>query len=128
MVSGEHVPIRGSPDAVVGALVHILKTAAPLQQDLQNSVTSSHAVNEEAWNQRIHHAGDVKVDTASGSMITASGFFKSRTAADALEELRRYKEIKELLLKQDGSVSLDVLQEENVYPVGETGSKDSLEF
>lgn len=113
MVSGELIPVRRSPDALVGALVRMLKTAAPLQQDLPNSVAPSASVNDEVWNHGIQHnkvkeVGTEKIDTVSGSMVTASGLSKSRTTTVALEELKRYKEMKELLLRRRGSQSLDV--------------------
>jgi len=119
LVSGQLIPVRRSPDAAVGALVRMFKTAAPLRQNLPNPVTYSQAVKQEAWNQGIPYYKDQEVGveetgSVSGSMITASGLFKSRTAADALEELKSYKEMKELLLRQHGPQSLDVVQAENV--------------
>lgn len=113
MVSGELIPVRRSPDARLGALVRMLKTAAPLRQDLLNSVAPSPSLKDGVWKHGIQHnkvkdAGMEKFDIASGSMITASGLSRSRTAAGALEELKRYKELKELLLRQSGCQSLDV--------------------
>ncbi|EHA8588470.1 putative Autophagy-related protein 13b [Cocos nucifera] len=49
------VPVQRSPDAAVGALVQMLKTAPPLQQDLSNSIRSSQVFRGEFWNLRIQH-------------------------------------------------------------------------
>lgn len=70
---------RKSQDAAVGALVHLLRTAPPLRQDSSCYSASS------------------QKDSNFG---TASGFFVPRKAADALEELRSYKDMKNLLLSK----------------------------
>lgn len=106
------VPVQRSPDAAVGALVQMLKTASPLRQDLSNSVGSSQVFGGDFWNPRIQHNDGMEAEVeksespASNSGITASGLFKPWTMADGLEELRIYKELKESLLKQGGSKSL----------------------
>ncbi|XP_010912404.1 autophagy-related protein 13b [Elaeis guineensis] len=106
------VPVQRSPDAAVGALVQMLKTAPPLQQDLSNSIRSSQVFRGDFRNLRIRHNESMEAEVAksespaSNSEITASGPSKPRTTADGLEELRIYKEMKELLLKQGGSKSL----------------------
>lgn len=109
--SRDLVPVQRSPDAVVGSLVLMLKTAPPLRQDLSRSVRSSRVFRDESWNMKIQHNKAMEAEQsespASSPGITASGLFKPRTKADALEELRMYKEIKELLLEQGGSQSLD---------------------
>ncbi|KAG1369785.1 autophagy-related protein 13b [Cocos nucifera] len=107
------VPVPRSPDAVIGALVRMLNTAPPLQQDLSNSVRSSQVFRDKAWIPRIQHKEDMEAEVeksespVSSSGITATGLPKPRTTADALAELRSYKETKELLLKQGGSQSSD---------------------
>lgn len=75
-----------SQDAAVGALVHMLRTAPPLQQD--SSCYSSHSSKTEL-------EGEV------GAI--SSGFFFPRKTSDALEELRSYKEMKDLLLSKSGT-------------------------
>ncbi|XP_008784140.2 autophagy-related protein 13b-like isoform X1 [Phoenix dactylifera] len=106
------VPVQRSPDAAVGALVQMLKTAPPLRQDLSKSVRSSQVFRGDFWNPRLQHNECMEAEVersespASNSGITASGLFKPRTTADALEELRIYKEMKEWLLKKGGSKSL----------------------
>ncbi|KAJ6831950.1 autophagy-related protein 13a-like [Iris pallida] len=71
---------RKSQDAAVGALVHMLKTAPPLRQDHSYSCQSSRSeVNCEVGN---------------------SSLFKLRKSSDALEELRSYRKIKDILLSQ----------------------------
>lgn len=74
-----------SQDAAVGVLVHMLRTAPPLRQDL--SCYSSRSVKTEQ----------------EGGIATASGFFMPRKTTDALEELRSYREMKDLLLSKSGT-------------------------
>ncbi|KAL5568078.1 hypothetical protein UlMin_024653 [Ulmus minor] len=74
---------RKSQDAAVGVLVHMLRSAPPLRQD--SSCYSSLKAEPE------------------GGITTASGFFMPRKTADALEELRSYREMKDLLLSKSGT-------------------------
>ncbi|KAK7385464.1 hypothetical protein VNO78_31185 [Psophocarpus tetragonolobus] len=74
---------KKSQDAEVGVLVHMLRTAPPLRQD--PSCYSSHSPK------------------AEGGVATASGFFMPRKTADALEELRGYREMRDLLLSKSGT-------------------------
>ncbi|PON83727.1 Autophagy-related protein [Trema orientale] len=76
---------RKSQDAAVGVLVHMLRTAPPLRQD--SSCYSSNSLKAEA----------------EGGITTASGFYMPRKAADALEELRIYREMKDILLSKSGT-------------------------
>lgn len=76
---------RKSQDAAVGALVHMLRTAPPLRQDSSYYSTSSQSNQQE------------------GNFGTASGFFMARRAADALEELKSYRDMKDLLLSKSGN-------------------------
>ncbi|XP_058206339.1 autophagy-related protein 13a [Rhododendron vialii] len=75
-----------SQDAAVGALVQMLRTAPPLRQD--SSCYSSHSSKTEL-------EGEV------GAI--SSGFFLPRKTSDALEELRSFKEMKDLLLSKSGT-------------------------
>ncbi|OMO97735.1 Peptidase C78, ubiquitin modifier-specific peptidase 1/ 2 [Corchorus olitorius] len=77
---------KKSQDAAVGILVHMLRTAPPLRQD--SSCYSTHSLRNEY----------------EGGVGTASGFFMPRKTADALEELRSYREMKDLLLSKSGRV------------------------
>lgn len=74
-----------SQNAAVGMLVHLLRTATPLQQD--SSCYSAQSLNTEQ----------------EGGVATASGFFMPRKTSDALEELRSYQEMKNLLLSKSGA-------------------------
>lgn len=76
---------RKSQDAAVGILVNMLRKAPPLRQD--SSCYSSHSLKTET----------------EGEAGTASGFFIPRKTADALEELRSYREMKDLLLSKSGT-------------------------
>lgn len=83
---------RKSQGAAVGVLVHMLRTAPPLCQD--PSSYSSHSLRAE-------------VEEGDG---TASGFFMPRRTVDALEELKSYREMIDLLLSK--SVTQVVSREE----------------
>ncbi|XP_058006382.1 autophagy-related protein 13b-like [Hevea brasiliensis] len=86
-------PIRKSQDAAVGELVRMLKKAPPLRQDFSTSVCLS---------QDKMSSSSLQEQQASAS-IASSGLVASKTTADALEELRGYKEMKkDLLLSQAG--------------------------
>ncbi|KAL9158873.1 hypothetical protein ABFS82_08G096700 [Erythranthe guttata] len=80
LACGPHTsfPVKKSQDAAVGALVHMLKKATPLHQEI--SV--------------VHH---MQEDTTA---TTSSNLALSKTTADAFEELRLYREMKDSLLKQ----------------------------
>lgn len=80
---------KKSQDAAVGVLVHMLRTAPPLRQD--PSCYSSHSPKAEL----------------EGGVGTASGFFMPRKTADALEELRGYREMRDLLLSKSGTQILN---------------------
>lgn len=88
--------IRRTQDATVGALHHMLMKAPPLhRQHLTESTNLS--VNP---NQIFEQPGfQLTADslTAGSSLILVS-----KTTADALEELRGYREMKDLLLRQGG--------------------------
>ncbi|XP_064969921.1 autophagy-related protein 13b-like [Musa acuminata AAA Group] len=102
---------RRSPDAVVGAVVQMLMTAAPLRQDLSNLCRPPQVFMDESLNPCVQHdqANTEQSECpASTSEILASVLLKSKTAAEGLEELRRYKEMKESILKQGASRSSDV--------------------
>uniref|UniRef100_M4E0Q6 Autophagy-related protein 13 N-terminal domain-containing protein n=1 Tax=Brassica campestris TaxID=3711 RepID=M4E0Q6_BRACM len=85
---------KKSQDAGVGALVNMLKKAPPLRQDVSETSTP-----ELCWNNNKNKpGGDQEIATAS---MTASGIaLAAKTTADALEELRSYKEMKNVLLSQ----------------------------
>lgn len=110
---GGLLPVRKSQDAAIGSLVHMLQTAAPLRQDLSNSAKFSEVSRVESCSSRIQHyqntefAGGSIQAAASNTGITGSGLLALKTTADAFEDLRSYREMKELLLRQGGYQSLD---------------------
>ncbi|XWS61455.1 hypothetical protein CRYUN_Cryun07bG0127300 [Craigia yunnanensis] len=84
--TAQSVPVgKKSQDAAVGILVHMLRTAPPLRQD--PSCYSTHSLRTEY----------------EGGVDTASVFFMPRKTADALEELKSYREMKDLLLSKSGT-------------------------
>ncbi|XVF17058.1 hypothetical protein REPUB_Repub10bG0084400 [Reevesia pubescens] len=95
---------RKSQDAAVGALVHMLKKAPPLRQDISSSISFSEASRPEMWSNSIQEQNQISeavtVEHAASSMIASSRVVVSKTTADALEELRGYKEMKNLLLSE----------------------------
>ncbi|OMO83600.1 Autophagy-related protein 13 [Corchorus olitorius] len=95
---------RKSQDAAVGALVRMLKKAPPLRQDSFSSMNFSEASRPETWSNSVQDQNKISeavtVEHATSSSIASSKFIASKTTADALEELRGYKEIKNLLLSE----------------------------
>ncbi|KAM7463591.1 hypothetical protein LguiA_031712 [Lonicera macranthoides] len=76
---------KKSQDAAVGALVHMLRTAPPLRQD--SSCYSS-----------------LRAETPQGGEFgTASEISRAKNMSDALEELRGYRELRDLLLSKSGT-------------------------
>ncbi|XP_076887407.1 autophagy-related protein 13b-like [Bidens hawaiensis] len=85
-----------SQDAAVGALVQMLKKAPPLQQDLNRSqYVSKASIPEKPSNQIQDHA-----PRASSNMSSFSSVSGMKTTSDALEELKGYVDVKQVLLKQ----------------------------
>ncbi|KAI5435305.1 autophagy-related protein 13a [Lathyrus oleraceus] len=76
---------RKSQDAAVGVLVQMLRTAPPLRQD--SSCYSSHSLKAEL----------------DRGVAADSGFFVPRKTTDALEELRSYREMRDLLVSKSGA-------------------------
>ncbi|KAI4306593.1 hypothetical protein L6164_029854 [Bauhinia variegata] len=73
------------PSQNVGVLVHMLRTAPPLRQDPS-----------------CYSSNSLKPEIEEG-VPSASGFFMHRKTADALEELRSYREMRDLLLSKSGT-------------------------
>lgn len=90
-------PVKTSQDAAVGALVLMLNKAPPLRQD---SLAASEAVSCSNKEDLTSKADDQQSQSGACASISSSGLAMSRTTADALEELRSYKELRESLLSQ----------------------------
>ncbi|XP_021728099.1 autophagy-related protein 13b-like [Chenopodium quinoa] len=97
---GGSAPVRKSQDAKVGALVLMLKKAPPLRQD---SLMASKAVSWRDNEEPALKPDDQQSQKGTCTSILSSSLATSRTTADALEELRSYKDLKELLLSQGKS-------------------------
>ncbi|CAO2821425.1 unnamed protein product [Amaranthus hypochondriacus] len=95
---------RKSQDAAVGALVHMLRTAPPLRQD--SSIYSAHSQS-----------------THQGNFGTASEFLMSRKASDALEELKSYREMKDLLLSKSKDQAVNNDEDRHGLPLNIKGKK-----
>ncbi|KAI9102083.1 hypothetical protein K1719_023593 [Acacia pycnantha] len=76
---------RKSQDAAVGVLVHMLRTAPPLREDSS-----------------CYSSPSLKTEFEEG-VATASGFFMPRKTAEALEELKSYRDMRDLLLSSSGN-------------------------
>ncbi|XP_024958809.1 autophagy-related protein 13b isoform X2 [Cynara cardunculus var. scolymus] len=87
---------RKSQDAAVGALVQMLKKAPPLRQDLSRSQNVCKPSRPESSCNQIQDPAVVEV----GSSSMASS--RVKTTSDALEELKAYMDVKQLLLRQSG--------------------------
>ncbi|WCJ31653.1 Autophagy-related protein 13 [Euphorbia peplus] len=91
---GGQFPIRKSHDAAVGALVRMLKKAAPLRQDFS-------VPDDLCPDSRIKLSQQEHIQALVIQQPSSSSFAGSKTTADALEELRSYQEmVKELLQNQ----------------------------
>lgn len=86
-IQGSYQPFMSSQDAAVGVLVQLLRSAPPLRHD---PTYPSQSINSE-------HGDDV------GS----SCFYVSRKTSDALDELRIYKEMKDMLLSHSENSTPD---------------------
>ncbi|XP_054788816.1 LOW QUALITY PROTEIN: autophagy-related protein 13a-like [Prosopis cineraria] len=86
-ITSTSLPIgRKSQDALVGDLVRILRNAPPLRQDPS-----------------CYSSVSLKTEFEEG-VSTASGFFMPRKTADALEELKSYREMRDLLSRSGNRV------------------------
>jgi len=98
-----------SPDAAIGSLMRILKNAPGLRERLLTA-PGAPVPQEPSSLQRVmteeHGRG------ASSSAVVPSSLMRSRTPADALEELNRYKEIRELILNRGKGNPCDTKLEE----------------
>ncbi|CAL0325181.1 unnamed protein product [Lupinus luteus] len=90
--AGGYFPIRKSHDASVGVLVHLLKKALPLRQDLSASENLSHGAQSQILKNNIEEPN--QIPEAPGLIATR------KSTADAFEELHGYREINNLLLTQ----------------------------
>ncbi|KAK8673733.1 hypothetical protein V6N13_112048 [Hibiscus sabdariffa] len=93
---------RKSQDAAVGALVRMLKKAPPLRQD-----NCPEASGPEMWSNSIQKQSQIPEaatiePTAAASSSASSRVVASKTTADALEEFRGYKVMKNMLLSEGG--------------------------
>lgn len=127
--SGELIPVRRSSDAAVGALVWMLRTAPPLRLDISNTTKSLQVFKDETSSNKYlqekkenSEEGNVgQVDRTPCLDNTASYPFKPRTAADALEEFRTYKGLRESILKHDGSLVQEIEDTAKSDPEEPTG-------
>uniref|UniRef100_A0A5B6ZS33 Putative autophagy-related protein 13 isoform X1 n=1 Tax=Davidia involucrata TaxID=16924 RepID=A0A5B6ZS33_DAVIN len=95
-------PVRKSQDAAVGALVRMLKKAPPLRQDLSQPETSQPETLSNCTQEPNKISEETGIQRVASSSITSSRIVMSKTTADALEELKGYREMKDLLLRQGG--------------------------
>ncbi|CAK7328509.1 unnamed protein product [Dovyalis caffra] len=98
-------PVKKSQDAAVGALVRMLKNAPPLHQDFSSSGDLPPDSRSKTWSRNLQECNPVSGapagQQAAASGVASSGLVASKTTADALEELRSYKDMmKDLLLSQ----------------------------
>ncbi|XP_058786555.1 autophagy-related protein 13b-like [Vicia villosa] len=94
--AGRFLPIRKSQGAAVGALVSMLKKAAPLHQDF--SATCDNTSTRKSNN--VQEPNQIP-NIPSPVSIMSSG--NRKTTNDALEEFHSYREMKNMLLKPHGS-------------------------
>ncbi|KAK4393820.1 Autophagy-related protein 13b [Sesamum angolense] len=92
-------PVKKSQDAAVGALVHMLKKAPPLRQDISATAQLLQGSKLQTLRSCMQDTNETSEEPTS-SNPASSGLIASKTTADALEELRGYREMKDLLLMQ----------------------------
>uniref|UniRef100_A0A0D9XPD8 Autophagy-related protein 13 N-terminal domain-containing protein n=1 Tax=Leersia perrieri TaxID=77586 RepID=A0A0D9XPD8_9ORYZ len=93
-----------SPAAAIGALVRLLKTAPGLREGLQSDAGAV-VPQEPSSVQKV--VNEEHGSIASSSTVASSSLLKSRTATDALEELKKYREIKESIQNRRKTQSRD---------------------
>ncbi|KAJ1379028.1 HORMA domain superfamily [Sesbania bispinosa] len=96
--AGRSFPIRKSQDAAVGALVHMLKKAAPLHQDFSTSEHLSQGTRPETWSNNIQEPNQILEALKPVSIMSCGTTTNRKTTSDALEEFHSYREMKNLLL------------------------------
>lgn len=119
---GGSFPVRKSQDAAVGALVLMLKKAPPLRQDLLLYSKPANCINNEQL--LVQKLEDDQQQLQKKGSTSSSMFSISKTTADALEELRSYKEMKELLLSQGNKKSF-VFKESSSSGEENSGERES---
>lgn len=93
--------VKKSQDSAVGELVCMLKKARPLGEDLHDSGNVLHESKPEILKATVLDPKQMFGQPTMQHSATTS--FAPKTTADALEELRGYREMKNLLLKQGGN-------------------------
>ncbi|XP_056168432.1 autophagy-related protein 13b [Syzygium oleosum] len=129
--SGSFLPIRKSPGAAVGALVDMLKKAPPLHQDFSNLATASQASRSETWSNSFHeHCQTPKAISAQDgtSSVASSALLASKTTTDALEELKVYREMRNLLLSQGGTGRSQSLPNNAAAAAVESAGRGTVKF
>ncbi|KAL6870920.1 hypothetical protein ACP4OV_014768 [Aristida adscensionis] len=101
-----------SSDAAIGVLVRMLKNAPGLREGLRERLLAIPAppFPQEPSLQRV--VTEEHDSSASSSSVVPSALLRSRTAADALEELKKYKEIRESILNRAKGQPPDAKMEE----------------
>lgn len=100
--AGRFFPIRKSQGAAVGALVHMLKKAAPLHQDFSTGENLSQGARPE--NLKSNNVQEPNQILESLTPVSTMSYGNRKTTSDALEEFHSYREMKNLLLMpRDGS-------------------------
>lgn len=84
----------------------MLKKAPPLRQDLSESRNLGKCSKYGSLGSHVKEpvltSANSGFQQAGSSIMEPSGVFSSKTTTDALEELRGYREMKDLLLRQGG--------------------------
>nr|AFK38991.1 unknown [Medicago truncatula] len=100
--AGRFFPIRKSQGAAVGALVHMLKKAAPLHQDFTTGENLSQGARAENLKSNNFQEPNQILESLTPVSTMSSG--NRKTTSDALEEFHSYRGMKNLLLMpRDGS-------------------------
>ena len=91
--------VTRAPAAAIGALVRMLKMAPGLRES-RPSIAAPPPVPQESSVQRV-------MTEEHGAAASSSALLQSKTAADALEELKKYKAIRESILNRTKALPQD---------------------
>ncbi|CAN6445503.1 unnamed protein product [Victoria cruziana] len=104
---GQILLVRKSQSAAIGELVEMLQNAAPLRHEGVGSTQQVQVSMPQTLDAKSDHTGNSETGQPTyGSGVSHLGVRSSvclsRTKADAMEELKSYSEMKDLLLQQSG--------------------------
>lgn len=96
---GAFLPVRKSHGAAVGTLVYMLSKARPLSQEYSQSIITASSQPSITETGSIPEVPPRPLQDSNSITASSSSVRVLKTTADALEELKGYRDIKNMLLK-----------------------------